>query len=197
MSFALPTLLAPDGTTSRAAIFEYSIFLRPDKIVVAHTARIDSFIKIEGGEGVTIGEYCHLASFLHILGGGRAIIEDGVSTSSGVRLVTGTNKYGYGHGCSAIAPDAEFARSFVHLKKNSVVFAGATVLQGVTIGENAVVGAGAVVTRDVPAFEIWAGVPAKKIGEVARPQTPDEQIARWCEAVDEFYGRGSQPGERR
>ena len=42
------------------------------------------------------------------------------------------------------------------------------VLKGVTIGEGAIIGAGSVVTRDVPPFEIWAGVPAKKIGEVAQ-----------------------------
>lgn len=36
--------------------------------------------------------------------------------------------------------------------------------QVTTIGENAVIGAGAVVTRNVPAGEIWAGNPARKVG---------------------------------
>lgn len=43
-----------------------------------------------------------------------------------------------------------------------------TVLPGVTIGDNAIVGAGAVVTKNIPAGETWAGVPAKKIGERAQ-----------------------------
>lgn len=45
------------------------------------------------------------------------------------------------------------------------VFIGAncTILKGVTIGERAVIGAGSVVTRDIPADEIWAGNPAKFI----------------------------------
>jgi len=38
------------------------------------------------------------------------------------------------------------------------------VLKGVCIGDGAVVGAGAVVTKSVPEGEIWAGVPAVKIG---------------------------------
>jgi acetyltransferase-like isoleucine patch superfamily enzyme len=38
------------------------------------------------------------------------------------------------------------------------------VLKGVWIGDGAVVGAGAVVTKSVPEGEIWAGVPAVKIG---------------------------------
>lgn len=42
---------------------------------------------------------------------------------------------------------------------------GAIVLPGVTVGEGAQVGAGAVVTKDVPAYAIVAGNPAKVIGE--------------------------------
>ncbi|MDB5062741.1 MAG: maa1, partial [Mucilaginibacter sp.] len=41
--------------------------------------------------------------------------------------------------------------------------AAATILPGVTIGENSVVAAGAVVTKDVPANTIVAGVPARAI----------------------------------
>lgn len=40
-----------------------------------------------------------------------------------------------------------------------------SILRGVNIGNGAVVGAGAVVTHSIPPYEIWAGVPAKKIGQ--------------------------------
>lgn len=39
------------------------------------------------------------------------------------------------------------------------------VLKGVHIGNGAIVAAGAVVTKTIPAYEIWGGVPAKKIGQ--------------------------------
>ena len=41
-----------------------------------------------------------------------------------------------------------------------------TILCGITIGKNAIVGAGAVVTKDVPANTIVAGVPAKIIRKI-------------------------------
>lgn len=42
---------------------------------------------------------------------------------------------------------------------------GAIIMQGVTVGRGAIVAAGAIVTKDVPPYEIHAGIPAKKIGE--------------------------------
>jgi acetyltransferase-like isoleucine patch superfamily enzyme len=42
---------------------------------------------------------------------------------------------------------------------------GCSVLPGVEIGTGAVLGAGSVVTKSVPSYEIWAGVPAVKIGQ--------------------------------
>lgn len=38
--------------------------------------------------------------------------------------------------------------------------------QSLTIGRKSILGAGSVLTKDIPAFEIWAGNPARKIGEV-------------------------------
>ena len=51
----------------------------------------------------------------------------------------------------------------IHIKKNAWIGAGATILQGVTIGENSVVAAGAVVSKDVPANTVVGGIPAKII----------------------------------
>lgn len=48
--------------------------------------------------------------------------------------------------------------------------ANVVVLKGVSIGRGAIVGAGAVVTKSIPEFEIWAGVPARKLG--VRPDGP-------------------------
>lgn len=42
---------------------------------------------------------------------------------------------------------------------------GVNILRNVKIGDGAVIGAGAVVTHDIPPYEIWAGVPARKVGQ--------------------------------
>ena len=45
--------------------------------------------------------------------------------------------------------------------KGATIGAGCTILPGITIGENAFVAAGSVVTKDVPAGELWMGSPAR------------------------------------
>lgn len=143
------------------------VVLRPEMVVCAPTARIDSFCKLEGGEGLFIGGFVHVASFCHLgVGGGLTFLEEGSACASGVRLISGSNVPGFGRGCSAVDPNAVSTRSFVRICRNAIVFAGATVLPGVTVGENAVIAAGAVVGKDVPPYEIWGGVPGRKIGEV-------------------------------
>ena len=52
------------------------------------------------------------------------------------------------------------------IKKGARLGANVSVVCGVVIGENALIGAGSVVTHDIPANEIWYGVPAVKKGTV-------------------------------
>ena len=53
----------------------------------------------------------------------------------------------------------KFEKTFV--KKGASIGANATILGGITLGENSLVGAGSVVTKDIPANEVWVGNPAK------------------------------------
>lgn len=52
----------------------------------------------------------------------------------------------------------------VFIADNVFIGAHSTILKGVSIGKNVVIGANSVVTRSIPESEIWAGIPARKIG---------------------------------
>jgi galactoside O-acetyltransferase len=162
-------------TMGRERVFDPIVIVdQSGRLLMSETTRIDSFTKIEIGAGVTLGARVHVASFCHLnIGGGYLILEPGAACGSGARLITGSNVYGDGRSCSAVSPDAVFSRSFVRVCRNAVVFAGATVLPGVTIGENAVVGAGALVRDDVPPFEVWAGNPARRVKVIERKRGDD------------------------
>lgn len=58
----------------------------------------------------------------------------------------------------------EFQQTIV--KKGASIGANATILGGITIGEHALIGAGSVVTKNVPANELWVGNPAKKLKNI-------------------------------
>ena len=55
-------------------------------------------------------------------------------------------------------------KTIVH--KGATIGAGSTILPGIEIGENAMVGSGSVVTKNIPAGEIWVGNPAKFLRKI-------------------------------
>lgn len=81
------------------------------------------------------------------------IIEEGVRLTSGVKIVT--------HFYNPI--EIRYDRGKVRICKGAYIGMNTLIVKPVTIGENAVVGAGSVVTKDIPAGEIWAGNPARFI----------------------------------
>lgn len=54
----------------------------------------------------------------------------------------------------------------VTIEHDAFIGAGCIILKGVTIGACSIVGAGSVVTKNVPANQIWAGNPAKFIRNI-------------------------------
>lgn len=177
--------------------YEPIVTVKRDNLRAHPDSRIDSFCKLECGEGMYIGKFCHIASHTHLgIGGGLLILEEGSSCASGVKIITGSNQPGEGHGCSAIDPNAIIKRSFVHVKRNATLYTNSVVCPGVTIGAGAVVLPGAVVTCDIPDGETWGGVPAKRIKpamiiEIEEGKLnflPDHTPDRWVESQAEMYG---------
>ena len=144
-------------------LYEPIVMTRRELISVGGGSRIDSFVKLEGGTGMRIGRYVHIASFAHLgIGGGETVLEDYTAVASGARVISGSNQLD-AISMSACAPRdmQRIVANRTVLEKYATVLAGATVLPGVTLHEGAVLSAGAVATRDIPAWEVWAGVPAR------------------------------------
>jgi UDP-2-acetamido-3-amino-2,3-dideoxy-glucuronate N-acetyltransferase len=91
---------------------------------------------------------------------------------------------------AAVVRKNEYRRTLV--RQGATLGANCTIVCGTTVGPYAFVGAGAVVSRDVPAFALVVGVPAKQIGWMSRhgerlalPLTGDAEAA--CPATGERY----------
>ena len=122
--------------------------------------------------GAVIGERCNLGQNVVVMGGTRighnVKIQNNVSIYEGVELeddvfcgpsMVFTNVM---NPRSHVPRKREYRHTLV--RRGASIGANATVVCGVTLGEYAFVGAGAVVTKDVPAFALVAGVPARRIG---------------------------------
>lgn len=106
----------------------------------------------------------HPMSYLDATGG--LVIGDDVSIAHGVSILTTEHDYtqpGF------MIRDAPVKHAAVRIGDDVWIGAGARILAGVTIGSHAVVGAGAVVTRDVPARQVVAGVPARALKAAVVP----------------------------
>lgn len=108
------------------------------------------------GDETWIGQQC----FFHSAGG----LEIGarVGIGPGVRIITSSHREA-GRGTPILFAPVEMAP--VVIEDDADLGTSATVLPGVRIGRGAQVGAGAVVTRDVPAYAVVAGSPARVLRE--------------------------------
>lgn len=111
------------------------------------------------GKNITIGKNVFFNTGCTFQDRGGITIGDGVQIGQNVVLST------LNHG---IAPEKRgITYPFpIDIGKNVWIGANATVVPGVTVGDNAIIAAGAVVTKDVPANAVVAGVPAKVIKTV-------------------------------
>jgi acetyltransferase-like isoleucine patch superfamily enzyme len=134
-------------------------FVIGERVLIARACLIQS--KFEAGT-IEIGDECSI--------GGQSTL----SASGGIRLgryvliagqcYIGGGRYETERLDVPMMKQGMYTRGPVVIGDDVWIGAGARILDGVTIGEGAVIGAGSVLTKDVPAYAIAVGVPAKVVG---------------------------------
>lgn len=145
-------------------------------------------------EGATLGEQTKVWHFVHVCGGAEigkgcslgqnVFVGNKVTIGDNVKVQNNVSVYDNVHiesdvfcGPSMVFTNVYNPRSFIerkteyrdtHVRRGATLGANCTIVCGVEIGEYAFIGAGAVVHRDVPAYALMVGVPAKQIGWMSR-----------------------------
>ncbi len=122
------------------------------------------------GEGCSLGQNVYIGNRVRI--GNRVKIQNNVSVYESVILEDEVFC-----GPSMVFTNVLNPRAFIdrraefketRIRQGASLGANCTIVCGISIGAYAMIGAGAVVTKDVPAFALMAGVPAQQIGWVSR-----------------------------
>lgn len=122
------------------------------------------------GRGCVLGQNVYVGPGVRL--GDRVKVQNNVSLYQGVEL---EDEVFCGPSCvfsnvinprAALDRRAEFRPTIVRF--GVTIGANATILCGITLGRLAFIGAGAVVTRDVPAYALMTGVPARRTGWMGR-----------------------------
>ena len=123
---------------------------------IGDDVKIGTFVEIQ--KGATIGNRCKISSHTFICEG--VTLEDEVFVGHNVTFINDQ----YPRATTAdgrLQTEADWRCEPTLVKKGASIGSGATLLCGITVGEFAVVGAGSVVTKDVPAYGVVVGNPAK------------------------------------
>ena len=106
------------------------------------------------GNKVIIGDYCKVQNNVSVYD--NVILEEGVFCGPSMVF---TNVY---NPRSLIERKDQYLNTLV--KRGATLGANCTIICGITIGDYSFIGAGAVINKDVPAYALMVGVPAKQIG---------------------------------
>lgn len=130
---------------------------------IGDDVKIGTFVEIQ--KGARIGNRCKISSHTFICEGVE--LEDEVFVGHNVTFINDLYPRAT-NGNGKLKDDADWECVPTRVKRGASIGSGSTILCGITVGEQALVGAGSVVTKDVPAFTVVAGNPARVIKKLPR-----------------------------
>ena len=131
---------------------------------IGDECKVGAFVEIQ--KGAVIGRRCKISSHTFICEG--VTLEDNVFIGHGVMFTNDKVPRATGADGS-LQTEADWSVVPTTIATGASIGSGSTLLCGIRVGENAVVGAGSVVTRDIPAGEVWCGNPAQFLKQVESP----------------------------
>ncbi len=117
---------------------------------------VEENVRFNFGQFLEVGSNVFFNRNVFLDSKGGIFIGEAVALAEDVRVFTHSH-------CEACHMERTYAP--VHIGDYAKVYSGATIMPGVTIGEQAIVASGAIITKDVPANMVAAGIPAKVIRE--------------------------------
>lgn len=147
-----------------------AVFYRTDCIEIGSRVRIDDFCFISGGKGIRIGNCVHIATFCALYGKFGIEIGDDVNLSSRVTVYSTSDDYSGEWMTGPIAEEAhihDIGRKIV-IERLSIIGAGSVLLPGSIIREGVAVGAMSMVKTELLPWQMYAGIPARRIKERSR-----------------------------
>ena len=137
-------------------------FYGPEKISIGSNVRIDDFCILSGN--IEIGNYVHISSSTTLTGGVAGIVlKDFSNISQRVNIFANSDDYSGETMSNPMVPDEhkKLDQRPVFIGRHVIIACGSVILPGVTFGDGAVLGALSLARKNVPDWEIHAGVPAK------------------------------------
>ena len=134
-------------------------------MTLGNHVRIDDFCVLSGK--LTIGSYVHIAAGSMLFGGSAGIfLDDYTGLSSRCVVYAASDDYSGKHMTNPTVPKQYLGveEKEVMICKHAIIGSGSTILPGVMVGEGCAVGAMSLLTKNMEAWGIYAGVPAKCIG---------------------------------
>lgn len=136
----------------------------PSNISIGSNVRIDDFCIISAGEnGIIIGNHVHIACYVSLIGQECITIKDFVGISARTSVYSSSDDYS---GLFLTGPTIEDKYKNVDnrpviFEEHSIIGAGSVILPGVVVGEGTAVGSLSLVFKDLKAWSIYVGSPAK------------------------------------